>query len=131
VGKKLIYRNDDNTIILQFGTGDIEVGDGRVIEDGKDKMFPCVIFAQGEDGPIGERSDLDIPDDEPAEPRPDACITFAFTDIRSFDVVINHLKNAKKRFELNGCKVMSMQEITDELRGIDDTTADIKIDMEK
>jgi len=63
----MIYRNDDNTIVLQFGTGDIEVGNGRVISNNKDEMYPCCIFAE-----------------KPAEPRPDACINFVFTDVRKF-----------------------------------------------
>ena len=111
----MIYRNDDNTIVLQFGTGDIEVGNGRVISNNKDEMYPCCIFAEKPPGKIGERCCKPEEVDDPAEPRPDACINFVFTDVRSIDVVIDHLKQAKERFKLNGTKILSMQEITDEV----------------
>ena len=111
----MIYRNEDNTIVVQFGTGDVEVGNGRVISDDEKEMFPCCIFAQ-QDGPneIGASVNPGHEDD-PAEPRPDACINFVFTDIRSIDVVIDHLSQTKERFRKNGLKVMSMQEITEEV----------------
>lgn len=111
----MIYRNEDNTIVLQFGTGDIEVGNGRVASDTGKEMYPCCVFIQQE-GP-NEIGTLVNPDaqNEPAEPRPDSCISFVFTDIRSIDVVIESLKETKERFKKNGFKVLSMQEITDEV----------------
>ena len=111
----MIYRNEDNTIVLQFGTGDIEVGNGRVISVDEKEMFPCCIFAQQDcNNEIGKLLNPDAVND-PAEPRPDACLSFVFTDPRSIDVVIHHLQQAKERFERNGTKVLTMQEITDEV----------------
>ncbi len=110
----MIYRNDDNTIVLQFGTGDVEVGNGRVMANNEKEMMPCCIFAEKEPGTIGELCNPDALN-EPAEPRPDTCIMFVFTKIESINVVIDHLQQAKERFQKNGLKILSMQEITDEV----------------
>lgn len=110
----MIYKNEDGTNVIQFGTGDIEVGNGRVLEEKGKEMFPCVMFMEKEVGEIGKYCHPDKVTD-PAEPRPDAHTIFVFTDIRSFDVVIGNLQEAKERFQKSGTEVMSMQEITDEV----------------
>lgn len=111
----MIYKNEDGTNVIQFGTGDIEVGNGRISSHDKKEMSPCVIFAE-QKGPneIGSFCDPDAKN-EPAKPRPDAHTLLIFTDIQSFDVVIDHLNQAKERFKKNGRAVLTMQEITDEV----------------
>ncbi len=111
----MIYKNEDNINVIQFGTGDIEVGDGRVLEAKGKEMYPCLFFAEKEAAEIGKYR---YPEKihEPAELRSDAHTMFVFTDIRSFDVVIGHLQKAKERFQKNGTAVLSMQEITDEVQ---------------
>lgn len=113
----MIYRNVDNTIIVQFGTGDIGVANGRILSGNEEEMFPCCLLSQ-QDGQ-NEIGALVNPghEDDPAEPRPDACIDLVFTDIKSVDVVIDHLSQVRKRFVQNGLRVMTMQEITDEVKG--------------
>lgn len=111
----MIYKNEDGTNVIQFGTGDIEVGNGRILESKGKKSFPCCIFAQSDKRrKIGESINPGHEDD-PDEERSDSNTTFIFTDPRSIDVVISHLFQAKERFKKNGTKVLTRQEITDEL----------------
>ena len=113
-----IYKNDFGTNVIQFGTGDIEVAGGRTLNNFEKEMYPCVIFTQQEDGEIGRRHpDYENIKNDPAAAREDAHTLFVFTDIRSIDVVINQLERTKERFKRNGTKVLSMQEITDEIEG--------------
>ena len=115
----MIYKNDYGTNELQFGTGDIEVGNGRIPSNDEKQMYPCCIFTQKEPGEIGAYCNPDAKN-EPAEQQPDAHTLFVFTDIRSIDVVIDHLNQAKERFARNGSKAMSKQEITDEVKNMRD-----------
>jgi len=111
----MIYKNEDGKNVIQFGTGDIEVGNGRIPTEDGERMYPCVVFIpKNPPGEIGKFCNPDTIND-PAKQRRDAHTTLIFTDIRSFDVVIDHLEQAKERFEKNGSKLMSMQEITDEI----------------
>lgn len=110
----MIYKNENGKNVIQFGTGDIEVGNGRVISNDKKEMYPCLIFVQQE-----KETEIGVSvnpghENDPAEQRSDAHTTFVFTDPRSIDVVIDHLYQAKERFK-NGLKVMSVQGITDEI----------------
>mgnify|MGYP000129709624 CR=1 FL=1 len=110
----MIYKNEDGTNVIQFGTGDIEVGNGRVPEEKGEESFPCCMFVEKTEGEIGKFVNPDSVG-EPAKPRSDAHTLFVFTDPRSVDVVIDHLQQAKERFEKNGTKILTMQEITDEV----------------
>lgn len=121
----MIYKNDAGQNIIQFGTGDIEVGNGRVLSDDGTEMMPACMFAQLKNPQkIGS---LITPEkiNDPAINRDDANTFLVFTDIRSFDVVISHLKEAKERFKRNGLKVMSMQEITDEVADMIDIRSNL------
>jgi hypothetical protein len=117
----MFYKNDAGKNVIQFGTGSVEVGNGRVLSNDKKEMYPCVVFIP--QNPPGEIGKFCHPDklDDPAENRDDAHTTLVFTDIRSFDVVINHLQDAKERFKKNGCAVLGLQEITDEVTGRETT----------
>lgn len=111
----MIYKNNDGTNVIQFGTGDIEIGNGRVLLDDEKAMYPCCVFIEKEPGEIGAFCHPDKIDN-PAELRPEAHTLFVFTNPKSIDVVIDHLSQAKERFKRNGSNVMSMQEITDEVK---------------
>ena len=111
----MIYKNDYGTNIIQFGTGDIEVTDGRVAPDDGYCMFPCCAFIEHSyENEIGATAD---PGNEtgPAKQRSEAHTVLVFTDIRSIDVVIDNLNRTKRRFEKNGTDVLTPQEITDEV----------------
>ena len=90
----MIYRNEDGTNVLQFGTGDIEVGNGFM--DDVDVFNPCVIFVEQEERPIGEIGQVSEKLDGECTLRSDAHTMFIFTDVRSIDVVIDHLQQAKE-----------------------------------
>ena len=110
----MIYKNEDGCNVIQFGTGDVEVCNGRVPSNSGDKMFPCLILNETKPGEIGAFCHPESIND-PAEERCDANTMLVFTDIRSFDVLIDHLNQAKNRFKKNKFKVMTPQEITDEM----------------
>lgn len=101
-----IYKNDFGGNVIQFGIGDIEVNNDRTLTDDAKKSIPNVTLTQREKGQIGAFCNPDAKD-EPAESRGDVHTILAFTDIRSFDVVIDHLKQAKERFRLNGLKILN------------------------
>lgn len=108
----MIYKNNDNVNVIQFGTGDIEVADGRVSTNSGTEMYPCVCFNQSHSGEIGRITRPEMVG-KPAELRSDVHTMFVFTNIKSFDVVIDAIKKAKERFEINGPSVFTPQEITD------------------
>jgi len=110
----MIYKNDFGCNVIQFGTGDIEVGNGRVMSNDEKEMFPCCTFVEKPAGEIGALCHPESKDD-PAEEREDIHTAFVFTDVRSVQVVIDHLEEVKERFKRNGSKILSMQEITDEI----------------
>ena len=123
----MIYKNEEGTNVIQFGTGDIEVANGRVLEAKEKKMYPCLIFAAKKPGEIGKRCQPNKTSD-PAELRDDVHTMFVFTDIRSFDVVIGNLQRARERFQKNGTAILSLQEIADEVSSQEYAQEDI---MEK
>ncbi len=110
----MFYTTDFGMNVIQFGTGDIEVSNGRVLVDNEKEMFPCVTFAKIQPGKIG---DFCSPDKhhEPAEQRDDIHTCLIFTDIRSLDVLLESLQEVKRRFIVNGTRILSPQEITDEV----------------
>ena len=110
----MIYENEAGINVIQFGTGDIEVCNGRVPDSTEKEMMPCVIFAKKEPGEIGAYTDPDAVG-RPATIKDNAHTMMVFTDIRSFDVVIGNLQQAKERFQKNGTAILSMQGITDEV----------------
>lgn len=112
-----IYESEYGARVIQFGSGDIEVSNGRAPDDNLTKTtYPCVTFKEWEPGVIGrKRDDYELIKNDPAEERGDINTILVFTDVRSIDVVINQLNQAKERFQKNGTKALSMQEITDEI----------------
>lgn len=110
-----IYKNDFDQTVIQLGSGDIEVANGRTFDKDETEMYPCVIFVETDPGEIGRQIHPEK-EGQPAEIRKDpGLINMVFTDPKSIEVVIDNLMGAKKRFELNGTKKMTMQEITDEV----------------
>jgi hypothetical protein len=110
----MIYKNKYGTIVVQFGTGDIEIANGRILSNTEKEMFPCCVFvAHKKHGKIGEYT---YPkNNNPARERDHVDVSFVFTDPRSVDVLIESLLDVKKRFQQNGTKILTPQEITDEV----------------
>ncbi len=111
----MIYKNDDGVNIIQFGTGDIEVCNGRVNDYDGEYSYPCLLLTEKEPGEIGNYT-MNT-NNEPAKESLYPDISFVFTDIRSVDVIIDQLKDIKTRFNNNGTKVLTPQEITNETEG--------------
>lgn len=110
----MIYKNKYGTLVVQFGTGDIEVANGRILSNTEKEMFPCCTFTQlPNSNKIGDYSHPN--NNEPAKQRDDINVSFIFTDPKSINVVIENLLDAKLRFKQNGTKKLSPQEITDEV----------------
>lgn len=88
----MIFKDEDDVNIIQFGTGDIEVAAGMI--DDPEETIGTVSFVQQQPGEIGSISQRSMKNDE--------CVLdtfahtrFAFTDTRSIDVVIDHLMRCK------------------------------------
>jgi len=97
----MIYKNVDGIRILEFGQGDIEVANGFI--NGTDDT--CVVFTPQMPEDIGEISKQATEKyGDKAVVRTDAYTMFAFSDSRSIDVIINHLKQAKENLATEDLK---------------------------
>ena len=90
----MIAKNEDGTNVLEFGTGDIEVANG--FTDDPEDQNPCVVFIPQKPGEIGARGQSYEKYGDECHVRNDAHTMFVFTDIRSIDVVIDHLNQARE-----------------------------------
>ena len=90
----MISKNEDGTNVLQFGTGDIEVANG--FTDDPEDPNPCVVFIPQKPGVIGAIGQSYEKYGDECHVRSDAHTMFVFTDIRSIDVVLDHLNQARE-----------------------------------
>lgn len=88
----MIYQNKHKTNVLRFGSGDIEVGNGNV--EGAKKFLPCMVFIPHNKAP---KSDLVGKSYRKfgGTQTSDVHTMFVFTNIKSIDVLMYHLQQAK------------------------------------
>jgi len=111
----MIYKNDDGSNVIQFGTGDIYVGNGRVSSNDEKHSYPCCSFTEQKAGEIGRG--INRQQENKVIKENEVHTLFVFTDIKSIDVLIEQLTWSRERFEKNGLKNMNNQQIQDELEG--------------
>jgi len=110
----MIYKNDDGANVIQFGTGDIEVGNGRTLTDNAKFTYPTLFLTETAPGDIG-RLITEFASEGDAVQRIDAHTLLVFTKVESVDVVIHHLEKIKERLNKNGLDVLSIDEIGTEV----------------
>lgn len=93
-----IKQNDGyQTIVAEFGCGDINVASGV----GADEITPIVNFWNGSPCEIGSDNQTGIYFDENNRPRVQRdYIRFIFNKKESIDVIIHHLNECKKLFDV-------------------------------
>ena len=83
------------TLVMEFGTGDIGIAIGHIDEDGEG-WLPAITFHNQEPKEIGTEGDLDLTKTYPVTAFP---VAMTFSNIESLKSVISMLEKMKAEWE--------------------------------